>query len=178
MPRSFALKLKQTLSRNLRRRFKEAVVGFQVGALLLMPVNSYAAEGLTGGAVVEGAATIQQAGSITNIHQTSQNAVINWNTFNIGAGETANFIQPNINAGVLNNVTGGSLSSIAGQINATGSVTIVNPQGIVFHNGALINAASITASTLNVSSQDFMNGGTLNFSGSSNASKDNRPPHF
>ena len=71
MPRSLTRKLRRVLSRNLRRRFGEAVVGLSIGALPLMPAGSFAGDGLTGATVIDGAATIQQAGSITNIHQTT-----------------------------------------------------------------------------------------------------------
>src|SRR5579863_6271043 len=42
----------------------------------------------TGGTVVGGAATISQPSStVTDVTQTSQRAIINWNSFSINAGE-------------------------------------------------------------------------------------------
>ena len=48
-----------------------------------------------GGQVVGGSASISTQGSTTTITQSTDRAVINWNTFNINAGETTRFIQPN-----------------------------------------------------------------------------------
>ena len=47
-----------------------------------------------GGQVVGGSASISTQGSTTTITQSTDRAVINWNTFNINAGETTRFIQP------------------------------------------------------------------------------------
>ena len=59
-----------------------------------------------GGQVAGGQATIQGQGTATvTVTQGSQNAIINWNTFNIGAGETTQFIQPNAGAVALNRRT-------------------------------------------------------------------------
>ena len=60
-----------------------------------------------GGQIVAGDATIEQAANLTTIHQTSNKAAINWNTFNIGAGERTHFNQPNASSITLNRVTGG-----------------------------------------------------------------------
>jgi large exoprotein involved in heme utilization and adhesion len=46
-------------------------------------------------------------GSAATINQSSQSAIINWATFNIGRGETAAFNQPNSTAVTLNRVIGG-----------------------------------------------------------------------
>src|SRR5262245_31667291 len=46
-----------------------------------------------GGVVTQGTATIQ-SGPTTTINQTSQRAVINWQSFNIGAQEATHFNQP------------------------------------------------------------------------------------
>ena len=49
----------------------------------------------TGGMVSAGAATISAAGSTMTVHQATQNAAINWQTFNIGADQSVVFVQPN-----------------------------------------------------------------------------------
>jgi hypothetical protein len=49
-----------------------------------------AVAGPEGGSVVGGAATIQgQGGPAVTVNQSSNSAIINWNTFNIGAKERA-----------------------------------------------------------------------------------------
>ena len=118
----------------------------------------------TNGQVVAGSATIAQSTTgntaTLNINQSSQRAVINWSSFNVGTNATVNFNQPNAQAVTLNRVTGGSASVINGAINANGQVVLVNANGVTFGKGAQVDAASVTASTLDISNQEFMNGGS------------------
>ena len=54
------------------------------------------AAGPDGPAVVGGAASVSGAGtSSVIVNQSSDRAIINWNTFNLGTGESARFNQPN-----------------------------------------------------------------------------------
>jgi len=71
---------------------------------LVVPTNSYSAPG--GGSVVAGSATINQSGTVTNINQSSNKAVINWNSFGVAKNESVNFNQPSINSVTLNRVIG------------------------------------------------------------------------
>ena len=71
-------------------------------------------------------------------------------SFSIGAGELARFVQPSAASAILNRVTGGDPSSILGQLQSNGRVFLVNPSGIVFGPGAVIDAAGLVASTLNI----------------------------
>ncbi|WP_189241322.1 beta strand repeat-containing protein, partial [Polynucleobacter asymbioticus] len=116
----------------------------------------------TGGQVVAGSATISSSSTantaVMNINQTSQRAVVNWDSFNVGKNATVNFNQPNSSAVTLNRVTGGSASVINGAIHANGQVVLVNSNGVVFGKGAEVNAAAVTASTLNIADKEFMDG--------------------
>src|SRR6267378_998945 len=77
-----------------------------VSALLLMPPGAFANP--LGGQVQGGSATIQGQGTSTvTVTQSSNNAIINWNTFNIATGELTQFLQPNAGSVALNRVTGG-----------------------------------------------------------------------
>src|SRR6202451_2682229 len=77
-------------------------------AMLASTAVGYAVAGPNGGTVVGGSATIQGQGSAAvTINQASQNAIINWQTFNIGQGETTTFNQPNSASTALNRVIGG-----------------------------------------------------------------------
>ena len=93
-----------------------------------------------------------------NIHQGSDKAIINWNSFSIRVSETVNFLQPGSGSVALNRVTGGSISEILGALNANGQVWLVNPNGIVFGANCSINAAGFLASTLNISDNSFADG--------------------
>ena len=49
----------------------------------------------SGGQVSAGQAILSQSGNTLNINQSSQRAVVDWNTFNVGKDATVNFQQPN-----------------------------------------------------------------------------------
>src|ERR1700722_19016548 len=115
-----------------------------------------------GGQVVAGQASINyghEKSKTVTVTEWSQNAIINWNTFNIGFGETTRFIQPNSNAIVLNRVTGNmGPSQIYGTITANGRIFLVNPDGILFGLGSRVDAAGFLASTNDIRNHDFMRG--------------------
>jgi filamentous hemagglutinin family protein len=92
--------------------------------------------------------------AIVNIKQSTQNAYLYWNKFNVGPQTTVNFDQSagGQNAGQwisFNKVMSASdPSHIFGNINAQGQVYILNQNGILFHNGSTVNTRSLVASTL------------------------------
>lgn len=135
--------------------------------LLSAGFNVYALP--VGGAVSAGSATIGSGASTTTITQTSQNAAINWQSFNIGTGESVNFVQPNSSATALNRVLGSDPSSILGGLNANGKVFLVNPNGVVFGQGASVNVGGLVGSTRNITDSDFM-AGKYNFEGTGDGS--------
>ena len=119
----------------------------------------------SGGRVAAGSAVIASSASATTITQTSQNAVINWDSFSVGLGNVVAFHQPDASAATLNRVTGSATSTIAGQITSNGAVYLVNPNGIaITGTGAVQTGGGFIASTLDIADADFM-AGRLNFSG-------------
>ncbi len=80
--------------------------------------------------------------------------------------------MPN-NGATLNRVTGGNPSAIYGNLQSNGTLYLVNPSGIVVGPSGRIDTASFLASTLDVSNQQFLGGGNLEFAGNSNASVEN-----
>jgi filamentous hemagglutinin family protein len=119
-----------------------------------------AAAGPDGPVVVGGSATVSGAGSATTtINQTSNRAIINWNTFNIGTGETTTFVQPGSSSVVLNRVTGGlGPSQIYGTLTANGQVFVINRDGVLVGPSGVINTAGFLASTIDISNANFMAG--------------------
>ena len=119
----------------------------------------------TGGSVAAGSVSIgaPQHGTL-NINQSTNQAIINWNTFSVGAGGTVNFNQPGAASATLNRVTSSTPSSIAGTINAPGTVMLVNPNGIAITKSGVINTGSFVASTLAIKNEDFL-AGKYNFQG-------------
>ncbi|MED5596975.1 YDG domain-containing protein [Janthinobacterium sp. P210006] len=129
-----------------------------MAAALMLGYGSLALAGPAGGTVVAGQASINGTPGNTVIRQGSQNAVINWASFNIGKGESVQFQQPNSNAVALNRVLGNDGTTILGNLSANGKVFIVNPNGVLFGHGASVNTAGLVASTLDISNADFMAG--------------------
>jgi filamentous hemagglutinin family protein len=91
-----------------------------------------------------------------SIRQTAKKAILNWQTFNVGAKTTVNFLQGDTDWSVLNRVTSNGLagqaspSQILGQINAPGTVLLINQNGIIFGGGSQVNVHSLIASALDV----------------------------
>jgi len=141
------------------------------GALLRLSTGSFAEP--SGGVVVQGQAGITQAGSLTTISQASDKAIINWQSFSIGRGETVTFNQPSVSSVTLNRVIGNEQSVISGALNANGQLFLVNSNGIVFNRGAQVNVGGLVASTLDISDANFM-AGHYTFEGSSQAAVINR----
>ncbi len=111
-----------------------------------------------GGVVAAGAAGIANSASATTITQSSASAVINWQSFGIGAGQTVQFIQPGSSSVALNRVLGSDPSSILGNLSANGKVFLLNPNGILFGSGASVNVGGLVASTMSISDANFMAG--------------------
>ncbi|WP_147397126.1 beta strand repeat-containing protein, partial [Psittacicella gerlachiana] len=107
--------------------------------------------------IINGQVDIVTNGLVTTISN-SHNAILEWNKFNINHNEIVKFIQESSNSAVLNRVLGGSVSQILGQLQSNGKVFIVNPAGIVFGATAQVNVASLVASTLDISNEDFIQG--------------------
>ncbi|HKA73190.1 MAG TPA: GLUG motif-containing protein, partial [Xanthobacteraceae bacterium] len=127
----------------------------------LLPLGiGFAVAGPEGGVVVGGGATISgQGGANVTINQTTPRAIINWHTFNIGAGETTRFNQPDSSSVTLNRVTGGlGPSEINGTLTANGRIFIVNRDGMLFGAGAVVNTAGFLATTSDIKNSDFMAG--------------------
>ncbi len=124
----------------------------------------------TGGTVASGSVSIG-ATSPTSlaISQSSRTGIVNWSSFSIGQGNQVQF--NNGSGATLNRVTGNVPSSINGVLSATGSVYLVNPSGVVVGPSGVVNTGgSFVASTLDVKDAEFRAGGSLTFSGNSNAS--------
>ncbi|MGZ8249363.1 two-partner secretion domain-containing protein, partial [Methylomagnum sp.] len=111
----------------------------------------------TGPQVVQGQATIQSQGPTLNINN-SNGAVINWQQFSIGKGETTRFNQPSASSSVLNRVQGPDPSTLQGTLSSNGKVYLINPAGVLVGPGAKIDVAGFVASTLNLSNANFQAG--------------------
>ncbi len=112
----------------------------------------------TGGEVVSGAGTISQNGTTLTVNQSSQSLAANWQSFDIDAGHSVVFNQPDSSSVALNRVIGPEASSIYGSLSANGKVFLVNPNGVLFAPGAEVSVGGLVASTLKISDEDFAAG--------------------
>ncbi len=117
----------------------------------------------TGAQVTAGSATVKQSGTYLDVNQSSNRAVINWNTFNVGAAAQVNYKQPSSSSATLNRVLDSNPSQILGKITANGQVYFVNPNGVYFGKSASVDVGALVASTHNIKDADFM-AGNMKFS--------------
>ena len=110
-----------------------------------------------------GSVNVSTSNNSLNINQSSQQAIISWNSFNVGSSAKVNFNQPSASATTLNKIFDARPSQIFGQINANGKIILQNSAGIYFGPSSTLNVGSIVATTGTISNQDFLNN-KFNFS--------------
>ena len=135
-----------------------AMKALQASARSIMTQSSY--NGLEPNGLVPSATATWSGASINsgnsynvNIKQTTQNAYLYWDKFNVGSQTTLNFDQraggnDAANWIAFNKVMGNVKTDVFGSITAQGQVYILNQNGILFHNGAQVNTHVLVASSL------------------------------
>ncbi len=126
-----------------------------VSMLIISPYGFALPEGEN---VVNGQASFQEYLNGLNINVATEKAIIEWLNFCIAHGETVNFFQPSSSSITLNRVVGLDPSTIFGALTATGKIFLINPNGILFGASSRVDTAGLTASTLNISNEDFLAG--------------------
>jgi filamentous hemagglutinin family protein len=111
-----------------------------------------------GGQVAAGVVNIRQNAGVMDILQNTDRAVVNWQSFDVGASARVNFNQPQASSVILNRVLGSAPSQIYGQINANGQVFLTNPSGVYFSPGSSVDVGALTATTHSIKDTDFMAG--------------------
>jgi filamentous hemagglutinin family protein len=112
----------------------------------------------TGMTVGHGSASARQNGSQLTV-TASQNALLNWKSFNIAVGETTTFVQPSATSIVFNQIGGASPSQIYGNLNANGIVVLLNSSGFYFGPNSFVSAAGLVVSTANMTPPENSGGG-------------------
>jgi fibronectin-binding autotransporter adhesin len=133
------------------------LIGGLAPTLALALITTNAVAGPEGAQVANGNVSIQKQGDKTVIHA-SNNAIINYKNFDIAKNETVQFVQPDALARVLNRINSPSPTKIDGKLLANGKVFIVNPAGVIFGQGAVVNAAGIFAAAGNITDANFVKG--------------------
>jgi len=135
-------------------------LAFGLAALAVAPAQANP----KGGMVSAGSASISGQGtSLVQVNQQSDRAVIDWRSFNIGAGEATRFNQPSSSSAILNRIHDQNPSQIMGTLSANGIVALVNPNGMVFGRGSQIDVGSLIATTVDIPNERFLSGQNLLF---------------
>ena len=119
----------------------------------------------TGGTVVSG--NVTNVANPAELMTANANSIINWDSFSIAVGEKVSFDTRNFM--VLNRVVGGQESQLLGMLSdqGNGKLILINPNGIVIGDNAIINVNDLTLSTLSLTDSNFqklINGETVEFS--------------
>ncbi len=142
--------MKKTYQGKHLRRLAAAVCGALVAGTFTLLPN---AEALRGGVAMpildakDAAVSIATTDNVTmNITSGELNNLIKWVDFSIGAGGKVAFDGNNY----LNYVTGSARSDILGTLTGGGSIYLVNPNGILIGDGAIVDVGSLHLSTKNL----------------------------
>jgi filamentous hemagglutinin family protein len=160
------------MSLSLVSDFCRRLVAYLVIAGMFMPA-AFVQAGPTDAQVTAGAVIVSQSGNTTTVTQSSQNLSINWQSFNIAPQEAVNFVQPSAPSVAVNRIADTNGSQILGQLNANGQVFLINPNGILFGQGAQVNVGGLVASTLGFNDAN-LNSSARTFSGSGTGSITNQ----
>ncbi|MDO8294103.1 MAG: filamentous hemagglutinin family protein [Gallionella sp.] len=152
-----------------------AAVSTSLVSFALMPLTTYAARPLPGSAtqtpqfnLPQAAATFNQLGRATQgmdaanaqrlvVNQQDQRVILNWSSFDIGAGYSVKFNQPT-GGSALNRIGSSSPSVILGSLEANAEVILYNANGMLFGKGATVNTGNFIATTLNIADDQFAKG--------------------
>ena len=105
-----------------------------------------------------------QSGSVTidtvspekmNVYQSTNKAIIDWNSFNIDTHEHVEF-QLSQGGVTLNRITGNDPSNILGKLTSNGDLWVVNPNGVFFGNNAQVDVRGLVATTSNITDSNFL----------------------
>ena len=122
-----------------------------------------------GSTVIAGQVAFANSNNNLLVNQTSDHAIVNWDEFSIGKSSAVHF--NNGEGATLNRVEGHDISAIDGRLSSTGSVYLINDNGIIIgKDGVVQTGGDFVASTLDIGDDDFLNGGDDLFAGNGNAS--------
>lgn len=118
--------------------------------------------------VSSGSASLRSSTNALTVDQHTDRAILNWQSFNVGAGNSVNFRQPSANSIALNRIFQSDPSRILGSLNANGQVFLINQNGFLFGPSARVDTHSLVASSLGVTDEIFE---SLGITGAINADR-------
>lgn len=119
--------------------------------------------------IIAGNAEVSKEINSLIIKASSDQTIIEWDSFSISAKELTQFILPSHTSSVLNRVTSANPSEIFGKLLSNGEIFLINPFGILIGTEGVIDVNRLVASTLELSNKDFLAAGDMAFSGNSKA---------
>jgi filamentous hemagglutinin family protein len=161
MSKRSAARIRAELKSSASFRWSRLLVsGVGAGLVLAFPALSVPAwANPKDGTVSTGSATISApSNNVTKVDQTSEGVVINWSSFNVGTGQTTQFVQPNAQAIAVNRIGGANASQILGTLDANGRVVLINGNGILFGKNSQVNVGSLIATSTDGSDSDVLSG--------------------
>ncbi|MCU0779494.1 MAG: filamentous hemagglutinin N-terminal domain-containing protein, partial [Akkermansiaceae bacterium] len=133
----------------------------------LMPTGGASTPGSWIGAKAPTQTTDKGKTTVT-VRQTAQQALLRWDTFNVGKNTTLNFDQSKGGEDVgkwisFNQVRdpAANPSQILGNIKADGQIYLLNPNGVIFGGSSRVNARNLTVSSLPINT-NLIGQGLLN----------------
>lgn len=123
--------------------------------------------GPTGEQVVRGDVRFERRGNETLIYA-GRNSIIRYRGFDIARGETVRFVQPDAGSRVLNRIDSAAPTRIDGNLFANGRVYLINPAGVYFGQGAVVDVAGLYAGAARMTDRDFL-GNVNRFTGGTGA---------
>jgi filamentous hemagglutinin family protein len=148
----------RVVTRRSLRRGRAAVAVACAVAPIVAGLTPRASAGVQLSSVAHGSAAVSQSGSVTTIRTGTNNTILYFSKFDIAAGSTVNFAQPSAAGRVLDHVTSPAPSMINGTLRSNGSVYLVNPAGVIFGAGAVVDVNRFYAAAASFSNQDFLAG--------------------
>lgn len=137
--------------------FKRLICSTTLSVVSLISAQTALANPVDGN-VVAGSATISGGTQNLDIYQHSDRAIIDWRSFNIGINEETRFHQPNSNSIVVNRINDTNPSQILGKLTANGNVVLINPNGLLFGQHAVVDVNGLVATTADIDNDLFMQG--------------------
>jgi len=126
--------------------------------MMVLPAHAVTITGVPQGQVDVRPPQVQVDGKIrTDIVQSTARAIVHASDFNIAPNHIVNIAQPT--GGWMLARVFGPATQIDGMLNATGSLILLNPNGVFVGPGGQVNVGGMfAASTLNLTNANFLNG--------------------
>ena len=139
---------------------KNSYLHFLIPSLCLfaaLAVNPPAAHALPAVAeTVAGSVSVQNVGLKELQITAGDGAILHHHSFDVAADETVRFIQPSADARVLNRILSTSPSQIDGKLIGNGHVYLLNPSGVIFGEGSVVETGKLHAVAGSLYDQDFI----------------------